>query len=170
MSETFTASNGVRVTVDDETVIVNTPVGADPFAPVRGAATALREFFQHERDQELGRWRERVKCEFVVYPDGADELDNRCVRVVWESTGTTDRIWENKIPGTLYGDAARNYFAAHPEPKLLPSEPHTAWVDKYGTDIWWVDGLGVLRCCASPSSNPEKYAPFTQLVKVEDPA
>lgn len=162
MSEIFTASNRVRVNVDGERVDVVAPVGADPFEPVEGAVTALREFFQHERDQELGRWRWPEYPEYVVYPSAFDENE---VVVLSEEGAATEHVWRGQErPGSYLHDAARAYFAAHPEPKPLPSEPHTAWVDKYGTDIWWVDGLGKLRCCASPSSDPAKYAPFTRLV------
>lgn len=51
------------------------------------------------------------------------------------------------------------------KPKVgLPTEPYTAYVDRYGTDIWTINGLGNLRCVGSPGSDPAKYAPFTRLI------
>lgn len=60
-------------------------------------------------------------------------------------------------------DAGWRIADVKPKPEPLPSEPHTAWVDKYGTDIWTVNGFGVLRSASSPGSDPAKYAPFTRL-------
>ena len=81
---------------------------------------ALREFFQHERDKELGRWRWPEDPDFVVYPIG----ENQQVRVVNERTGyfnTTPRPRGFAKPveemSTQWRIAARAYFSAHPEPK-----------------------------------------------------
>lgn len=56
--------------------------------------------------------------------------------------------------------SALSLVAAHP----IPSEPNTAWVDKYGHDIWLVNHAGDIACVSNISSNPEKYTPFTRLV------
>lgn len=124
--ETFKASNGVELGFGAHGHImlgeIDTGLGEQ-------AQDALREFFLHERDQELGRWRERPGCEAVVYPNGSDELGNRCVRVLFEPTAGELLVYENKIPRNLYGDAARNYFAAHPEPKPgHDAKPGEVWV------------------------------------------
>lgn len=161
----FTASNGV--------VIVSHPGGSVHWEagtlPTRVGA-ALREFFRHERDEELGRWRWPENPDCVVYPTGVTGETGsdyqECV-VIDEATGTALGFGSDlpNCHGGHHREAARAYFAAHPVSKPLPSEPRTAWVDKYGTDIWVVTAAGTLRCVDSPSSDPAKYAPFTQLVK-----
>ena len=110
--EEFTASNGLML-VPHRDGSVRWEAGFSP----KVVTAALREFFLHERDQELGRWRERPSCTTVVYPNGADDLGNRCVIVLYEPTAGVTAVYENNIPGNLYGDAARNYFSAHPELK-----------------------------------------------------
>lgn len=131
MTEKIVASNGWELREDG--AIYSNPTTRHKLVSKEGTE-ALREVFQLERDEELGRWRERPECGLVVYPNGSDEFGNRCVRVLWESTGTNILIWENKIPGTIFGDAARNYFAAHPEPK--------PWHDAKPGEVWalTVDG------------------------------
>lgn len=159
MTEKFVASNGWYL----ENGHLHTPMGTKMFSSI--GMDCLREIFQHERDRELGRWRWPENPDYVVYHGNSDS-DAVWVHNEREAGAIQSSARNSGDAGeTDYFAAARAYFAAHPEPKPLPSEPHTAWVDKYGTDIWWVDGLGVLRCCASPSSNPAKYAPFTQLIK-----
>lgn len=183
MTEAFKASNGVDVSIGEEsdgTFLVGKggviEGGVRRWTVATGNAegiVALREFFQHERDQELGRWRWPENPGLMVYKDfDKTGKDTGMVRVTSEATGFGIGPFSRSVAKTgVYGEAARAYFAAHPEPKPLPSVPHTAWVDKYGTDIWWVDGFGKLRCCASPSSDPAKYAPFTRLVpEVSDDA
>lgn len=178
MTEKFVASNGVIVdqvptTIGNRFVVQDVNPAQREGSRILSRsnwldprdADALREFFQQERDLELGRWRWPENPDYVVYHgnSGSDAVwvhNEREAGAIQSSARNSGDAGE-----TDYFAAARAYFAAHPEPKPLPSEPHTAWVDKYGTDIWWVDGLGVLRCCASPSSNPAKYAPFTQLIK-----
>lgn len=56
-------------------------------------------------------------------------------------------------------------YAYDPQPtEGIPTEVG-AYVDKYGHDIWTISVEGeALVCSTSPSSRPEKYAPFTQLV------
>ena len=119
---------------------------------------ALRKFFLHEQ----GIWVDEPTGALVLLNGGVGKP--RYVSIFHDGLMYGSHERDNPWIST-HQDIADRFFAAHPEPKPLPSEPHTAWVDKYGTDIWWVDGLGVLRCCASPSSNPAKYAPFTQLIK-----
>lgn len=163
MSGEFLASNGVLL---DAYGYAKPHTGSSGMHAVH---EARREYYQHLRDQELGRWRWPENPDYVVYPievAGHTGSDYRECAVLDESTGLLQE-YGSDLPichGGQSREAARAYFAAHPEPKPLPSEPHTAWVDKYGTDIWWVDGLGKLRCCASPGSDPRKYAPFTRLV------
>ena len=89
---------------------------------------ALREFFQAERDETLGRWRDPENPDWVVYPD---EIPT----VVWavdEKTGAGE-AWSRVSVETLTvfiksADVARRYFAAHPEPKPWDAaQPGEVW-------------------------------------------
>ena len=169
MKKRFTAGNGVEVDAwgADGGLRVGT-MAELMFAIPDGWVTALREFFRHERDEELGRWRDPMSPEVVV-----TEIDHGRVHVYNEATrwySEFDSAGPDRVHLLTSGDYGLNwpairYFTAHPVAKPLPSEPRTAWVDKYGTDIWVVTAAGTLRCVDSPSSDPAKYAPFTQLVK-----
>lgn len=147
MSE-FTASNGVKVEMTKEPDIeVWLSVAGDYlYESDSPYLTAIREFFQHKRDEELGRWRWPENPEYVVYPDrGQDFRTQPAVIVVQEPTGLNlyaapDR--EDGLDGLTYEvagsavahcdlmlDAARAYFAAHPEPKPWhDAKPGEVWV------------------------------------------
>lgn len=100
--EKFTASNG----------LTNLDVILDEYTSE--VVDALREFFQYERDQELGRWRWPKNPDVVVYASNVDE--NR-VRALSELTGQSEWSQRGSESNDWYDRAARAYFAAHPEPK-----------------------------------------------------
>ena len=90
---------------------------------------ALRAFFQAERDEELGRWRDPENPDWVVYP-------GEIPTVVWavdEKIGARD-TWSRVSVETLTefiesAEVARRYFAAHPEPKPWnAAQPDEVWV------------------------------------------
>ena len=91
---------------------------------------ALRAFFQAERDQELGRWRDPEDPNMVVYPHPTLNDDDR--RRIWlfnELSGAAWLDWEHiASPGP-----ARRYFAAHPD-----VEPHKPWHDAKVGEYWLV--------------------------------
>ena len=124
----------------------------------------LRAFFQAERDEELGRWRDPENPDYVVYPlaDGTVMIFNEQsqYRGFWSRKGTR----EYELKGGS-ADVARRYFAAHPEPK--PRPPFAAYVDKNGSAVWVTDENGNLRCLSDQNLDPEKYAPFTRLLPDE---
>ena len=123
---------------------------------------ALRAFFQAERDEQLGWWRDPENPNMVAYrtPEDDDE-DGRCIRLLDETTGDTCCAWER----FAWSGSARRYFAAHPEPK--PRPPFAAYVDKNGSAVWVTDENGNLRCLSDQNLDPEKYAPFTRLLPDE---
>lgn len=100
---------------------------------------ALREFFQHERDEELGRWRWPKNPNVVVYLDG--EASRRSVTIVFEETGGVVIGMQEKFLATAPDEfhesraAARAYFEAHPERK--------PWEDAKPGDVWLltIDGI-----------------------------
>ena len=89
---------------------------------------ALREYFQAERDEELGRWRDPENPDMVCYPDVGD-LD--VVRVMYEGDGSryyVTRIgWELTRPHYA-SETAERYFAAHPPKKPWDAaQPDEVW-------------------------------------------
>lgn len=142
MSDTFVASNGIEVVPDEQDLYIGDPA-LSPLTPA--GVAALREFFQHERDEELGRWRWPENPEYVVYKARAGERvpDARHVTVSNESNGDAAWLFEVESGGVSGGgswarDAARAYFAAHPESK--------PWHDARHLSLWVL----TLDGCASP--------------------
>lgn len=157
----FVASNGIRVYLDEHGG-VEWSGGSRLGEPKNVVTQAFREFFQAERDSELGRWRSKEHPEYVAYPkhDGS-------VRVVLEATGEGADHWRNRESGVLMGAAvAREWFAAHPEPKSFPSEPG-AYNDAHGI-LTTLDPNGVWRGMYGGLINPNLLTlPLTRLVPKE---
>lgn len=157
MSDTFAASNGIDVAWrkrKDGAVVLQinaarctTAIASsgdwvilgeherDSSGPgfTEGSATAdaMREFFLHERDSDLGRWRWPENPQYVVYPS---ELyltppNADLVTVVNERNGQSSRC-RQEDDGSLghFSLAARAYFAAHPEPR--------PWHDAKPGEVW----------------------------------
>ena len=88
---------------------------------------ALRAFFQAERDDALGRWRDTENPNVVVYP--CLNQDDGYGRVVW----VLDEA--EMVSGTVLDDrhshsSASRYFAAHPQPEPRP------WEEAKPGEIW----------------------------------
>lgn len=126
----FTASNGIPVTLtDDGRLIVENSDHTYPATIAAGDhVDAIREFFRHEEDERLGRWRWPENPDYVVYPDGTSR------RVVKESNGTSLSVslHDRKVMETYldsYVGAARSYDDAHPEPKPWhDAKPWETWL------------------------------------------
>ena len=93
-----------------------------------GDPDKVRAFFQAERDEELGRWRDPENPNIVCYPVAGD-LD--AVWVMYEGDGAryhaTRNRWERLHPHYVSETAGR-YFAAHPEPKPWDTaQPDEVW-------------------------------------------
>lgn len=137
MNETFKASNGVELDEYGEWA------GGNMHSTEEEENAARIEFYQHLRDKELGRWRWPENPDYVVYkaPAGERVPDARHVTVSNESNGEAAWLFEVGSGGVSGGDswardAARDYFAAHPEPKKPwhDAKPGEAWVITYGGD------------------------------------
>lgn len=142
--EQFTASNGVplrRTSHGYLSFSTDVDLGVVTGITVDQEA-ALREFFQHERDEELGRWRWPEKPNFVVYAEG-----DGAHSVVNENTGSSLMSTRGGVRNyhDEHADAARAYFEAHPERK--------PWEDAKDGEIWLVNGTSpaVVRRCADGS-------------------
>lgn len=122
---TFTASNGAIVhnPTKGGIAVGNSLILRD------NESTALREFFQHERDEELGRWRWPERPHYVAYARGADS-----VRIIDERTGRAQEFDRNGESTWVMEDAANAYFKAHPERK--------PWEDAKPGDVWVIEVEG----------------------------
>ena len=91
---------------------------------------AARAFFQAERDDALGRWRDTENMDMVAYP-GSVSLD--WVVVLDESTGGTDVVFRQPRKPTKDSDfrlVADRYFATHLDPEPRP------WEEAKVGEIW----------------------------------
>lgn len=152
MTEVFRASKGYRIAYENANAStagpalrVTTPTTpttfgfTDRLAP--GQVNALREFFQHERDTQLGRWRWPENPDYVVYPVGGH---SDSVRVVLETNGAHFNFFRPAMPyrsddsGFAF-NAAHAYFDAHPERKPWENaKEDEIWalkIDTYGGEI-----------------------------------
>jgi hypothetical protein len=124
----FTASNGGIVETEEGWLQVSGS-GSEYIDP--RAVPTLREFFQAERDEELGRWRPEGRRDVWALADSDDP--NR-VLVVSDTlstfaTWTRDGIHQTSDNGGWAGAIARAYFDAHPERKPWEgAQPGEIWV------------------------------------------
>ena len=128
----------------------------------RETTEALRAFFQAERDEQLGRWRDPENPNVVVYPVG--DQDDGYGQVVWV-LDEAEMVSRTVLDDRHSHSSASRYFAAHPQPE--PRPPFAAYVDKNGSAVWVTDENGNLRCLSDQNLDPEKYAPFTRLLPDE---
>ena len=135
MTDIFTASNGIEIEISQDGYLL----GKGDYGSGSTYATAgpegigaLREYFQHERDTELGRWRDENDPDMVVYRN----KDYACT--LSERTGGRASFLRrdfDDVHGTLANDpharTARRYFAAHPEKK--------PWHGAKTGEVWLLD-------------------------------
>lgn len=130
----FTASNGFCIGVDRSNpnrIAVANAGGHLESVLTPDRMRALREFFQAETDERLGRWRDPEEPVFYVYSGGAWDGVFSPIRIVAETNGASwllDREeHEPKVPPKVLA-VARRYFDAHPEPK--------PWHDAKPGELW----------------------------------
>lgn len=133
----FTASNGLAVWRGplDDAIRVATSAGNPIVAVGSYYADAVAEFFRHEEDERLGRWRSKVDPDIIGYP-----LGDTSIRLVNEAMhGTTSMFSRLDADGLgPLSRAAQEYFADHPEPK-------PAWHDAKPGDIWELKSAGAAK-------------------------
>lgn len=127
MGEEFVASNGLTVVERDGNFIVSKQ--GYPHPKIVGTLTgyALREFFAHERDVELGWWRSPEFPNMVVWRhplyDEVRIFDER----EFAMSGTIGRNDLDAWP--RFQGAAQAFFEAHPkqDPVWWSAEPGSVW-------------------------------------------
>lgn len=127
MTEIFRATDGTHVDVHDSGSRIDIKCtgssGEQHFLSVK-ETQAAREFFQHERDKDLGRWRWPENPDYVVMDDGLN-----FVKILHEpsmETTTWERGW--KDTRSVADEAGVAYFEAHPERK--------PWEDAKQGEAW----------------------------------
>ena len=129
MTEKFVASNGIPIIEKDWGLSFTQGVDLGTLTGVSDdQANALREYFQHERDRELGRWRWPENPEWVMYQGGPGS-----VWVFDEDDPYLTRIYCSEVSRVPFSHnsalgAATAYFAAHHEPK--------PWHDAKPGEVW----------------------------------
>ena len=119
----YTASNGVGLTITRDRA-----VRWRPGIPPDLVSSALRDYFQAERDEELGRWRDPKKPDMVCFPVVGD-LD--AVWVVYEGTGLAYMRERDQAfyAGNAFSEVAQRYFDTHPKPKPWDAaQPGEFWI------------------------------------------
>jgi len=144
---TFTASNGLMVERHEDDRIVVFEGSAIPVMRTYKASVhvdALREFFQHEKDEHLGRWRSSadprwtaVRRDKFVYFQCEDGIRSFNIHLDREATLNA---WNDDLRAI-----AREYIAAHPEPKPWhDAKPGEVWALTMNGEEWaWGVGTGV---------------------------
>lgn len=158
----FTASNGAQIVLTNsgQTGYVLTENEERVSSAYLGfeEMVAWREFEQHRRDEDLGRWRWPENPDYVVYSN--DPVAR--LRVVRESDGFVALLDEaTDDAGYSFQEAARAYFEAHPERK--------PWEEAKPGEVWLFRGKGDIK----PSAFMKSHVGWTNseaVVVQRDPA
>lgn len=131
----FTASNGFAARFVEPFTDVGPALMVDGTRLVPHQVNCLREFFRHEEDERLARWRWPENPDYVVYPLGRDLDGLRYAQAMYEPTGNAGRWQEGQksIPEPTQSQhlgilAVAAFFDAHPEPKPWEkAKPGEVW-------------------------------------------
>ena len=131
------------------------------------AAEAAAEFFEHEKDVELGRWRDPEILDWVVYPIDVHG-DVRKIGVMNELDRRTFIIRENEsITGASFREVAGRWFDAHTAPPPWHNaKPGEVWLVTYrGTeDPYRVTDYGTLYSRGAELSLHDEYIEGARLI------
>lgn len=144
----YTASNGVRVEASGSGLDISDPNFTEKKTYVITAYTqALREFFQHEKDEELGIWRSAahpgwtaIRKHKVVYFHHEDH-ERGFHFVVGNDASLNAWSWD-------LAEVAREYLDAHPEPK--------PWEDAKLGEVWLLT-INDVKSAFYPSKSLDRH-------------
>lgn len=163
----FEASNGIKI---------NAPCvgymqwegeytrGNMGYALTSGVGRAMAEFFQTQRDGELGRWRSKENPDWVVYPSRREGTHGvgRAIQVYSEALNKTWDVLEtspvNRIRTGTHLDVAREWFEAHPKPKRNYLQQFNSF--EIGTNFSTSDEVEFVKTGDNQmvrAGNPNKY-------------
>lgn len=157
---TFVASNEVPVRRTKRGYLSFTTTSDIELGTLNGVTveqeSALREFFQHERDEELGRWRH------PDYPDFYARRVSKGEVGVWSEKTNQYRIvcepMEQYTYNTAERQVARLFLEAHPEPKPWhEAKPGEIWVVAIKGVIAAPEPYRVIDGMLRPVSNPDRF-------------
>lgn len=125
MSEKFVASNRVEISRSGKGVYDHE--SRRSISMSEGEVDALREFFRHERDEELGRWRSSIHPSWTAVEDGrvyrfTNDDGKRGFDVHKEDRSYTGWLGELR-------EVAKEFLGAHPASNPWhDAEPGEVWV------------------------------------------
>ena len=147
--------NEVQVDLDEDGRIRLRRAGYGNGVYTLETTEALRAFFQAERDEELGRWRDPQNPDMVVYPH-----DDVNTTVHDETTGaylnwSRDQAEDDEYSRGFGFATARRYFEAHPEPEPWDAaQPDEVWVLTINNDREEVFRCGEKGLYSLKTGNP----------------
>ena len=131
--------NEVQVDLDDVGRVRLRRAGGDEGVYTLETTEALREYFQAERDEELGRWRDPENPNMIAY-EGV-RAGHAVLRVMSESGGRSYSFFSLKEAQRtassdyvsdlerLTAESAIRYYTAHePDPEWWSAKPGEVWV------------------------------------------
>ena len=136
---TFTASNGYKVTPNGDGANVYRGIMSTPIYP--DEMQALREFFQAKEDKRLGRWRHPDYPDIYVRP--MDGHPNMAGVVKDDEAGLAYGQFSRDVRASLdpMTIVAHAYFEAHPDPEEYV--------------IVWSGGLALTKPLTLPEAQEE---------------
>lgn len=161
MTTTFTASNGDTIeTRPNGDLVVKSGHDTEWLSPF--AVDALHEYLQHQRDEELVRWRSKEHPNYVVYPQGPDAIEILCETDGRSHTCGRDCPHSRWMLSYKWAEVQDEYFAAHPEKK--------PWHDAQSGELWilTIDGEQVGALAWRPAPGPT-FETATGTLRHDDP-
>ena len=132
--------NEVQVSLDDVGRIHLSRAGYGNGIYTLETTEALRTFFQAERDQDLGWWRDPEEPYWVVSPHNS----NANAAIVYNERTRVTYAWQRRAAETSSGTSsaarvAKRYFDAHPQPEPEPKP----WEDAKPGEVWALTYAGI---------------------------
>ena len=146
--------NEVRVDLDELGRVRLRRAGEGSGVYTLETTEALRAFFQAERDEALGRWRDPKNPDMVCYPVAGD-LDDIWVVSEYDGLAYMRERDQSFYANNVFSEVARRYFAAHPKPKPWDAaQPDEIWALTINNDREEVFRCGERGLYSLKTGNP----------------